>query len=429
VSRFTADGDVALPGSEVDIFDLDPLNPLHGNHNGGAIHFGPDAKLYMGVGENGTPANAQSLNTTLGKMLRINSDGSIPTDNPFYNQTTGNNRAIWALGLRNPFTFAFQSGTGRLFIDDVGQDTWEEIDDGIAGSNYGWPATEGPTNDSRFRSPLFAYMHGPSSDGGIAITGGTFYDPASESFPNAFAGTYFFSDLGGGWVHNYNPSTNAESRFAGGYDEPVDLKVDTQGNLFVLDHGDGTVHEISFSSSGLEIMTPKSTRLYSAGELITLTARAIDGLHHRLKRSSFSWQVIYFKDGQDQTVVEDVTGRQRASFLVPRSGNSTTDFYRIILTATDAQGQSASVSRDLHPRVVSVHVLSNPAGAQLALDGQPLSAPANYQAVDNSVHSVTATSPQTIGGLSYTLGNHGQIPPLVVHRKHAIYKLHFERGF
>src|SRR3954452_248335 len=120
VSRFTADGDVAVPGSEVDVFDLDALNPAAGNHNGGAIHFGPDAKLYVGVGENANGANAQSMNTTLGKMLRINSDGSIPSDNPFYSTTTGNNRAIWALGLRNPYTFAFDPATGRMLIDDVG---------------------------------------------------------------------------------------------------------------------------------------------------------------------------------------------------------------------------------------------------------------------------------------------------------------------
>ena len=267
VSRFTADGNVAVPGSEVDIFDLDPLNAAHGNHNGGAIHYGPDGKLYVAVGENGTPSNAQSLNTTLGKILRINPDGSIPTDNPFYSRTTGNNRAIWALGLRNPFTFAFQPGTGRMFIDDVGENTWEEIDDGIAGSNYGWPATEGPTSDPQFRSPLFAYMHGAPSQGGIAITGGSFYDPKHENFPASFAGTYFFSDFGGGWVHNFNPVTKKESSFATGFDEPVDLKVDAQGDLFVLDHGDGAVHEISFGSapSSAQIIMPKAEAMYRAG--------------------------------------------------------------------------------------------------------------------------------------------------------------------
>jgi glucose/arabinose dehydrogenase len=93
----------------------------------------------VAVGENARPAAAQSLNTVLGKMLRINKDGTIPdgTDaaeaNPFLDKTTGDNQAIWALGLRNPYSFDVQPVTGRIFINDVGQDSYEEINDGIAG--------------------------------------------------------------------------------------------------------------------------------------------------------------------------------------------------------------------------------------------------------------------------------------------------------
>src|SRR4051794_22250124 len=112
VSRFTASGNVAVPGSEVAILDLNDLSSAT-NHNGGALHFGPDGKLYVAVGENANGANSQTLSNLLGKILRLNADGSIPPDNPFYTQTTGVNRAIWALGLRNPYTFSFQPGTGR----------------------------------------------------------------------------------------------------------------------------------------------------------------------------------------------------------------------------------------------------------------------------------------------------------------------------
>ena len=144
VSRFTANGDIAVGGSEVILLDLDNLSSAT-NHNGGAIHFGADGKLYIAVGENATSSNAQSFANLLGKMLRINSDGTIPV-NPFDAQTTGKNKAIWAMGLRNPFTFSVQSGTTRMFINDVGQNTWEEINDAIAGSNYGWPNAEGSTS-------------------------------------------------------------------------------------------------------------------------------------------------------------------------------------------------------------------------------------------------------------------------------------------
>jgi glucose/arabinose dehydrogenase len=105
VSRFTANGDVASPGETV-ILELNNLSSAN-NHNGGAIHFGLDGKLYVAVGENANGANAQTLANLLGKILRINGDGSIPTNNPFYNVATGVNRAIWALGLRNPYTSPF----------------------------------------------------------------------------------------------------------------------------------------------------------------------------------------------------------------------------------------------------------------------------------------------------------------------------------
>jgi glucose/arabinose dehydrogenase len=253
ISRFTAAGDVAVPGSETVLMDLDPLSAAT-NHNGGALHFGPDGKLYVGVGENANGANSQTLANRLGKMLRINPDGSIPADNPFVGVATGANQAIWALGLRNPFTFGFQPGTGRLFIDDVGQSTWEEIDQGVAGANYGWPLTEGPTTDPRFRTPVFAYQHTVGDPQGIAITGGTFYDPPVNNFPAAYVGSYFFADLGGNWVYRLDPTTGAVTPFALHLTvgTPVDLDVDAGGGLLVLQRGGGantgTVTRIAFSA-------------------------------------------------------------------------------------------------------------------------------------------------------------------------------------
>ena len=239
VSRFTANGDVVVPGSETIIMELENLTSAT-NHNGGGLHFGPDGKLYVAVGENATASNAQTLSNRLGKMLRINADGSIPTDNPFFNQAVGNNRSIWAFGLRNPFTFAFQPGTGRMFINDVGEGTWEEINDGIAGSNYGWPDSEGPTSNPAFRAPLFAYTHAF----GCAIAGGAFYNPATVQFPPSFVGKYFFADLCSGWIHFFDPATGTVSDFASGISLPVDLKVGADGSLYYLSRGSGSVFRV-----------------------------------------------------------------------------------------------------------------------------------------------------------------------------------------
>ncbi|QEH37649.1 Soluble aldose sugar dehydrogenase YliI precursor [Aquisphaera giovannonii] len=237
VSRFRVSGDVADPASEADLLDLPALGDVH--HNGGSLQFGKDHKLYIGVGDNRVSSNAQSLATPFGKVLRINADGTIPADNPFYNQTTGVNRAIWAVGLRNPFSMAVQPRTGRLFINDVGESTWEKIDRGARGANYGWPITENATGDPRFTAPLYAYDHGPAGVNGAAITGGVFYNPARPRFPRSFAGRYFFADIEG-WVKVYNPANGAVRPFATGLAPNVDaLNVDAAGNLYVLSQGDG----------------------------------------------------------------------------------------------------------------------------------------------------------------------------------------------
>ena len=276
VSRFTANGDVAAAGSETAILDLENLSNAT-NHNGGAIHFGPDGKLYVAVGENANGANAQTLNNRLGKLLRINADGSIPSDNPFFNVATGANRAIWALGLRNPFTFGFQPGTGRLFINDVGEVTWEEINDGIAGSNYGWNICEGfcsPPN-ANLRDPLFEYGHGTGSTTGCAIVGGAFYNPPINQFPASYTDKYFFGDLCSGWIRLFDPSNNTASAFATGITTLVDLKVGPDGSLYYLAQGNGgQVWKISVTSEALNI---SSRSHVASGENVMIGGFIITG--------------------------------------------------------------------------------------------------------------------------------------------------------
>jgi glucose/arabinose dehydrogenase len=250
VSRFTANGDVAVAGSELVLVDLDNLSGA-GNHNGGGIHFGPDGKLYIAVGENTNAANSQTLSNRLGKMLRINADGSIPSDNPFFNTATGANRSIWAMGLRNPFTFAFQPLTGRMFINDVGESTWEEINDGIAGSNYAWSICEGMclSPNANFRNPLFQYAHGGTATQGCAIVGGGFYNPATAQFPGSFFGKYFFGDLCNGWIRLFDPSNNTATDFATGISSPVDIKVANDGSLYYLAIGSAAVFRVQFTGT------------------------------------------------------------------------------------------------------------------------------------------------------------------------------------
>lgn len=245
LSRFTPRGDRVQPRSELRLLDLPNLGPT--NHNGGAIHFGPDRMLYVAVGENAQSDNAQSLATPLGKLLRIDDRGRIPNDNPFVGQTSGLARAIWALGLRNPFTFAFGPG-GRMFINDVGAGRFEEINEGARGGNYGWPQSEGPTSDPGVIAPLFSYGHGPGLTTGCAITGGAFYSPAQRQFPVSFDGSYFFADFCSGWIRRLDAFSGYRivEAFASGIGNPVDLAVAADGAFYYLAAGEGTLRRVTF---------------------------------------------------------------------------------------------------------------------------------------------------------------------------------------
>ncbi len=323
VSRFTADPthpDVALAGSETRILDLPNLGLTSYIHNGSAMHFGPDGKLYISVGENGNAPNAQSLNNVFGKILRINPvpenpDGTnpastIPTDNPFYNTTTGLNRAIWVLGLRNPFTFAFQRGTGRMFIDDVGAATWEEINEGVKGRNYGWPTTEGPAQPpvAGLTNPIFAYMHSSGTPQGCAITGGDFYNPPSLctgdppfGFPTSYVGQYFFIDLCTRWIYTMDPNQTDPASpygfhkinlFASDINHGLAktyLIVGPDANLYYISRDDGAVYQIRYPASlAPTIGTQPANQRVGQGwpATFSVAASGVPPLHYRWQRNN-----------------------------------------------------------------------------------------------------------------------------------------------
>ena len=179
-----------------------------GNHNGGAVQFGPDGYLYVSFGDGGGQGdkhgeigNGQNLNTLLGKILRIdvNSDSAyrIPKDNPFVSQS-GARGEIWAYGFRNPYRISFDKASGQLFVGDVGQDTWEEVDIIKKGGNYGWRMMEGnhcynPETGCEVKGiikPISEYNHKE----GVSITGGYVYN--GKTIP-VLKGKYFFADWTG----------------------------------------------------------------------------------------------------------------------------------------------------------------------------------------------------------------------------------------
>ncbi len=219
------------------------------NHNGGQLAFGPDGYLYIGMGDGGSagdPENrAQNKSELLGKILRIDvnsgTGASAPQTNPFFAQ--GGSPEIWALGLRNPWRFSFDRATGDLYIADVGQDQYEEIDFQPAtskgGENYGWRCYEGSQTYKAdgcgaaelYTKPILQYDHGEKR---CSVTGGYVY--RGGQFP-ALAGQYFYADFCSGQVFDAHRSDKGwESTLALQRDfQPTTFGEDSTGELFIAD--------------------------------------------------------------------------------------------------------------------------------------------------------------------------------------------------
>jgi len=254
ISRFTVSGgdpNIADPSSELQMLSF--TQPFS-NHNGGHIAFGPDGKLFIASGDGGSGGdpmnNSQTLTTLLGKILRLDVDlpaPYIPVDNPFVNSSPLDE--IWAYGIRNAWKFSFDSETGDLWIADVGQNAWEEINrqpSTAAGLNYGWRCYEGnapfntsgcpPINEITF--PLAVYNH---SGGRCSITGGYVY--RGTEYP-AMQGLYFFADLCSNQIGTVNASGNLVFHGESVFSTITSFGVDIENKLYITSFGSGAVYKI-----------------------------------------------------------------------------------------------------------------------------------------------------------------------------------------
>ena len=329
ISRFTANGDVAVAGSEVVLLNLDPLSSAT-NHNGGAMNFGPDGKLYVAIGENANTSHAQNLDTYHGKLLRINPDGSVPAGNP-YPTGTEQRRRVWSYGLRNPYTFAIQPGTGRIFLNDVGQNTWEEIDDATTGGlNFGWPDTEGPTTAPGVASPVFSYQHGSGDGRGCAITGGTFFNPTSSNYPASYTGKYFYQDLCNQWINyiDVSGSTAVRSPFATSLPgNAVGLTTGLDGNLYYLSRSAGALYKVVYTSpTSVPVITGQPANVsVTPGQAASFTVTAAG-----TAPLSYQWQ----KDGVN------ISGATAATYSIASVAAANAGQYRAVVT--NAVGSATS---------------------------------------------------------------------------------------
>jgi glucose/arabinose dehydrogenase len=246
---------VADPNSAKPVIQIDQP---YANHNGGDVVFGPDGYLYIGMGDGGSAGdpqgNGQNPKALLGKILRLDVDNGDPYAAPKDNPSVANPELapeVWAMGLRNPWRFSFDRKTGDLYIADVGQNQWEEVDfqpaDSKGGENYGWNIMEGTHNYSGATIPeglVMPFAEYSHAEGGCSITGGYVY--RGKALPD-LNGIYFFADYCSGkiwssyrddtgkWQTNLFMQTNYVISSFG---------EDAAGELYLLDHGNGAVYRL-----------------------------------------------------------------------------------------------------------------------------------------------------------------------------------------
>jgi glucose/arabinose dehydrogenase len=279
ISRLRISGNQTVGGEAV-VFEF-PNFSQSVYHMGGAMRFAPDGTLFVGVGDHQTSANAQDLGVAFGKIHRLASDGSIPSDNPFVGAGNGALPSIYAFGLRNPYSLDVNPSNGELLINDVGQSTWEEINLGEPGADYGWPDSEGAGVGPGETAPIHAYRH---QGGACAITGGAAY-PSGGSFPSRYWGDYLFIDLCAGWIRDLDRGSGNVTTFATGLDYPTALRLDGEGRILYLTRGAetgtgdgaGKLFRISYSidpSLLPQIVEPPTDLLVGVGESAAFTVVA-----------------------------------------------------------------------------------------------------------------------------------------------------------
>ena len=289
LSRFRVAGGVGDPKSETILYEFDELAGTI--HNAGVLRFGPDSKLYVSVGDGSKASSAQRLDSFLGKILRMNDDGSVPSDNPFVGKTTGSYQVIYALGFRNPFSMDIDRVTGQILVGDVGGDDFEEVNDIRAGRNYGWPLIEGlrttQTAPSNYTDPIHAYKHDPD----CSIAGLTIYNPPVFRFPPEYHGRVFFADYCGGSIRTLESKTGRiVNTFATNIDRPIALATSPDGYLYYVSRGgigggseqdntatsNGSVYKVSYFDSGAPYISRQSAGAFvPVGESVTFEIEAV----------------------------------------------------------------------------------------------------------------------------------------------------------
>ncbi len=384
ISRFTATSPASNAAVDIstEVVLLSIPQPFT-NHNGGDLNFGPDGYLYIGMGDGGSggdPGNrAQNPQELLGKILRIDVNGTsaglnyaIPASNPFAGSTSAR-QEIWALGVRNPWRFSFDRSTGDLWIADVGQDAWEEVDFQAAGSaggqNYGWHCSEGthpytPAGCTvSYISPIFEYDHNDAT-GGHSITGGFVYRGTAAP---ALQGWYVAADYVSNnfWLIHSNGTYNLQTDIP--ITNPVTFGEDDNGELYIGSQA-GLIYKVTSAALPIELLSFNGRYKDGINQLTWATATEKNGTYFQIEKKAEhgDFQAI----GRVSAIGESLQ-QQRYSFNDPQA-QAGDNVYRLRIFDHDGRFQYSPVVTITVKETANWQLSPNPASGEvtLSINGQ-----------------------------------------------------------
>jgi len=435
VARYTVVGDTAAAASEQVVLGTqvgagcgafpagaDCIGADSPSHNGGGLEFAGDGTLWVSVGDGASfnvvddlALRAQDVTSLNGKLLHVTTAGQGVSGNPFWNGTAGANRSkVWASGFRNPFRFTLRPGTSTPYIGDVGWNTWEEENVGVAGGNYGWPCYEGQAQQDGYapkatcqtlynqgtaavRSGLVTYNHLDTNGTavGTAAVGGAFY--TGTSYPAQYRGAYFYADYGRSdlryvTVDANNAATGSPQIFATAADGPVDLEMGADGNLYYAAINVGEIRRIAYGTqTATATATPQSGPAPLAVQFSSAGTTDLYG-----GALAYSWN---FGDGSAASTAAN-----------PAHTYAGDGIYNAVLTATNSHGEAAAARA-----TVTVGAGGCPVGQYLAqyfgtkdLSGNVLAARCEAAPIGDTLGTTAAWPPAGVPTTNFSARWDGQ---------------------
>jgi len=340
------------------------------SHSVGGLRFGPDGKLYATLGDGAhydfadpDSLRAQNVDSLGGKVIRINKDGTAPSDNPFYTTPTTNRSKVYALGVRNSFRLNFNPVTNQLYIGDVGWGAWEEVNRVTPGANFGWPCWEGNTqtvhncSPAATTSPFYTYAH--NGDGAGAIAMGSF--PHNAAYPVAYNTSLFFGDYAQNWIKRLELNVAGTAvvgvhDFMDNPDGPVDVATGPDGNVYFLSIYTGELHRITHTAGNRRPIAVISGTPSSGVLPLTVAFSSSGSSDPDSDPISYAWN---FGNGE-------VSNLQNPEYTYTNAGT-----YSTSLTVADSNGSSASKSMTITAgNQAPTATITSPANGTLYSPGQ-----------------------------------------------------------